>query len=89
MCLYFFLQLRSYLFLCCLSARKQSRMDETQRREVYTLFTSYEKLKKELYYYDECDLVYNIAGRIELLTSNGVKNTRDDTLFPIDSIFVE
>lgn len=58
-------------------------MDEAQRREVYSLFCSYEKLKRDLVYYDECDLVYNIAGRISLLTAG---NTN---LLPIDSLFVD
>ena len=36
-------------------------MDETQRREVYGIYLSYEKMKAESFYYDECDLVYNVS----------------------------
>ena len=52
-----FLSLEEYLAL----PRKQSRMDETQRREVFGIYLSYEKLKAESFYYDECDLVYNVS----------------------------
>lgn len=52
-----YLTLQEYLSL----PRKQSRMDESQRREVYQLYQNYEKLKKEYNYYDECDLVYNVS----------------------------
>ena len=58
-----YLSLEEYLAL----PRKQSRMDEAQRREVYDLFLNYEKLKKEGSYYDECDLVYNVSGRFPFI----------------------
>jgi superfamily I DNA/RNA helicase len=60
--------------------RKQSRMDEAQRREVYGIFQAYEKLKTESFYYDECDLIYNIAGRISSLDRNSIE---------IDSLFID
>ncbi|KAL7540343.1 hypothetical protein ACHAXR_010608, partial [Thalassiosira sp. AJA248-18] len=77
-----FLSLDEYLAL----PRKQSRMDEAQRREVYELFQIYEKLKKEGCYYDECDLVYNIAGRITSLDRCILEKT---SMLPIDSLFVD
>lgn len=66
-------------------------MDETQRREIYSLFCSYEKLKRDLAYYDECDLVYNIAGRISLMTAGtcSLMDTDDSRLLSIDSLFVD
>ncbi|KAL7553719.1 hypothetical protein ACHAWF_017047, partial [Thalassiosira exigua] len=81
-----YLSLDEYLAL----PRKQSRMDETHRREVYDLYTRYEKIKKENGFYDECDLVYNIAGRIALLDSESWDQMADtESLLPIDSIFCD
>lgn len=83
-----FLSLSEYLAV----PLKQSRIDETQRREVYDLFVRYEKIKRECGYFDECDLVYNIAGRIELLGKESVnqKISPEHTgLLPIDSLFVD
>ena len=71
-----FLSLDEYLTI----PRKQSRMDEAQRREVYGIFQAYEKLKAESFYYDECDLIYNIAGRISSLDRNSIE---------IDSLFID
>jgi hypothetical protein len=71
-----FLSLDEYLTI----PRKQSRMDEAQRREVYGIFQAYEKLKTESFYYDECDLIYNIAGRISSLDRNSIE---------IDSLFID
>ena len=63
-------------------------MDESQRREIYDLYRKYEKLKQEMHYYDECDLVYNIAGRIALLTD--LDSAQDSSsLLPVDALFVE
>lgn len=83
-----FLSLEEYLAL----PRKQSRMDESQRREVYDLYLAYEKLKKEGAYYDESDVVYNIAGRISRLdqaTLDQLAATGGPSLLPIDSLFVD
>ena len=84
-----FLSLEEYLAL----PRKQSRMDETQRREVYDLFLSYEKLKREGNKYDEMDLVYNLAGRIALVDHSYLESkaaaAEEFDLLPIDSLFVD
>ncbi|EJK77940.1 hypothetical protein THAOC_00191 [Thalassiosira oceanica] len=84
-----FLSLEEYLAL----PRKQSRMDETQRREIYDLFLSYEKLKREGNYYDEMDLVYNLAGRITLVDHSYLEKkaaaAEEFDLLPIDSLFVD
>ena len=84
-----FLSLEEYLAL----PRKQSRMDETQRREIYELFLSYEKLKREGNYYDEMDLVYNLAGRITLVDHSYLEKkaaaAEEFDLLPIDSLFVD
>ena len=79
-----FLSLDEYLAL----PRKQSRMDQTQRQEVYDLFVKYEKVKQGRYY-DECDLVYNIAGRISLLDSAYFDHMDQDSVLPVDSLFVD
>ncbi len=57
-----YLSLDEYLAL----GRKESRLDKTQRREAYEIFLKYEKLKKENGFYDEGDLVHNIASRENL-----------------------
>ena len=80
-----FLNMEEYLSL----PRKQSRMDETQRRTVYSLFMSYEKIKKEMHFYDECDLIYNIAGRALGLSDSTRAGGGNSAIFPIDSVFVE
>ena len=66
-------------------------MDENQRREIYDLYLNYEKLKKEGSYYDECDLVYNIAGRITGLNQSAIERmvAEGSNLLPIDSLFVD
>ena len=67
-------------------------MDEVQRREVYDLFLSYEKLKKEGSCYDECDLVYHIAGRISGLGPHILEKmaaAEGSNLLPIDSLFCD
>jgi len=86
-----YLSLDEYLAL----PRKQSRMDEIQRTVVYDLFLRYEKIKKKGGYYDECDLVYNIAGRISFIDqincdemNSGDMNMRLGVL-PVDSLFVD
>mmetsp|Transcript_12027 Transcript_12027/g.24053 ORF Transcript_12027/g.24053 Transcript_12027/m.24053 type:complete len:3243 (+) Transcript_12027:98-9826(+) len=83
-----FLSLEEYLSL----PRKQSRTDETQRRQVYQLFCNYEKIKKDGGYFDECDLVYNIAGRVTALDQVYFEKLRSRDcmgLLPIDSLFVD
>ena len=80
-----FLTLDEYLAF----PRKQSRMDQTQRQEIYNLFVRYEKLKQGGGYYDECDLVYNIAGRISLLDSALFDHLDPGSVLPIDSLFVD
>ena len=80
-----FLNLEEYLSL----PRKQSRMDEAQRRVVYSLFMSYEKIKKEMHFYDECDLVFNIAGRVLNLSDSICLDGENSAILPIDSVFVE
>ena len=95
--LYTFYSQPSYVYTSHLSfasmikARKQSRMDEHQRREIYDLYLNYEKLKKEGSYYDECDLVYNIAGRIAGLNQSAIERmvSEGSNLLPIDSLFVD
>ena len=80
-----FLSLEEYLAL----PKKQSRMDEGQRREVYSLYLNYEKLKKEGSYYDECDLVLNVASRISGVDINKLAAIGGSNLLPIDSLFVD
>jgi superfamily I DNA/RNA helicase len=81
-----FLSLEEYLAL----PRKQSRMDETQRREVFGIYLSYEKLKAESFYYDECDLVYNIAGRITSTDRNSLDiMPAGRSVMSVDSLFVD
>ncbi|CAJ1968924.1 unnamed protein product [Cylindrotheca closterium] len=43
--------------------RKQSRLDQPSRQEVFDLYERYEKMKKGKYY-DEMDIVYHLAHRI-------------------------
>lgn len=77
-----FLSLQEYLDL----PRKQSRLDAAKRREVYGVFLKYEKLKKSGNLYDECDLVFNIAGRIAL---GNIATPTSESVLPIDSVFVD
>eukprot|EP00980_Cylindrotheca_fusiformis_P007733 scaffold1639_cov107-Cylindrotheca_fusiformis.AAC.3 len=76
-----FLSLDEYLSL----PRKQSRINQRLRNEVYELYLKYEKLKARKYY-DEMDVVHNLANRIppraELLA-------RARHLFPVDAVFVD
>ena len=82
-----FLSLPAYLSL----PRKQSRLNETQRRDVYRLYLCYEKLKKERFFFDESDLVYNLAGRVSQFAcigkSDGLKGNQG--LLPTDAVFVD
>ena len=80
-----FLSREEYLVL----PRKQSRMDQTQRQEVYDLYLRYEKLKKEGFWYDEGDVVYNIAGRISLLNEECFNRMGPGSVLPIDSLYVD
>jgi superfamily I DNA/RNA helicase len=81
-----FLSLSEYLAL----PRKQSRIDETQRRLVYDLYRAYEKLKKTDNYYDEMDIVYNLAGRIPAGRQAARKaNEKIHGLLPVDAVFID
>lgn len=53
--------------------------------------TQYESLKKEGNYYDEADLVYNIAGRVAALDRGTMEKmvAAGSGLLPIDSLFVD
>jgi UvrD/REP helicase N-terminal domain len=83
-----FLSLQEYLEL----GRKQSRLDETLRREVYELYEAYESIKRGNYF-DEMDVVYNLAGRVALFRSEVMTKCGDQTytnsLLPIDALFVD
>ena len=76
-----FLSLDEYLNL----PRKQSRINESQRREVFNLYISYEKLKREKYFYDEMDIVFQLAGRVLIFNEKKVSND----LVPYDALFVD
>lgn len=76
-----FLSLEEYLDL----PRKQSRINESQRREVFDLYNSYEKLKREKHFYDEMDIVFQLAGRVLLFHENKASND----LLPYDALFVD
>jgi superfamily I DNA/RNA helicase len=90
-----YLSLEEYLAL----GRKESRLDETQRREAYEIFLRYEKLKKEFGFYDEGDLVHNIAKRVSVLSRNDIEAlavtgitqeaTQGVSLLPVDSLFCD
>ena len=72
--------------------KKRSRTDDSQRREVYDLFESYERIKRSGNYFDEMDLVYNLAGRVEQFLNQASLNIHPDIrgrLLPIDSLFVD
>ena len=76
-----FLRLNEYLAL----PRKQSRITESQRRVVYDLYVSYEKVKREQNFYDEMDIVFQLAGRVNMFHENKETNN----LLPYDSLFVD
>jgi hypothetical protein len=67
--------------------RKMSRLDATQRHVVYNLYEAYEKIKKERQYFDETDVVYNLAGRVSLFWNKPVDHA--DKLLPIDALYVD
>lgn len=73
--------------------RKMSRIDSSQRQVVYDLYEMYEKIKKERCYFDEMDIVYNLAGRICLFRNETSpwKSEQSDpnTVLPIDSLYVD
>ena len=75
--------------------RKVSRLDESQRRAVYELYESYEKIKKEGNFFDEMDLVYNLAGRVALFRARLFDQNGDEMtpcrgrLLPIESLYVD
>ncbi len=81
-----FLSLDQYLSL----PRKQSRLSQDQREIVYSLYLSYEKVKKERNFYDSMDVVYNLAGRISQYQDR-LKCASNDSqsLLPFDSLFVD
>eukprot|EP00985_Skeletonema_marinoi_P021962 scaffold13734_cov129-Skeletonema_marinoi.AAC.1 len=83
-----YLSLDEYLAL----GKKESRLDETQRREAYEIFVKYEKLKKESGFYDEGDLVHNIASRVSRLSRGDIEalaTMQGVSLIPVDSLFVD
>jgi hypothetical protein len=82
-----YLSLDEYLAL----GRKESRLDKTQRREAYEIFLKYEKLKKENGFYDEGDLVHNIASRVSRLSRSDIEALamQGVSLIPVDSLFVD
>lgn len=80
-----FLSEAQYLAL----GKKQSRLDESQRKEVYHFYVKYEKLKRAENRYDEMDLVYNLVGRVNKLQDNTSKEFANSPLFDIDCIFVD
>ena len=80
-----FLSEQQYLGL----PRKQSRLDERQRSEVYCLYQAYEKLKKAENLCDEMDLIYNLAGRVFKLLEESATPLTPRPLFELDCIFVD
>lgn len=76
-----FLTRNEYLSL----PRKQSRIDQHLRREVYDLYERYEKTKKGKYY-DEMDLVCHLAHRIPP-RQELIKLPRCP--IPVDAIYVD
>lgn len=71
--------------------KKMSRMDKNQREIIYSLFERYEQLKKDENYYDEMDLVVNIARRANRYKFCAFKPriSRDGFVIPLDSVFVD
>ena len=83
-----FLSLQEYLAL----PRKQSRLNQEQRRIVYALYLMYEKVKKEKNYYDSMDIVYNLAGRMTRYLSSVTTAKVDASyqhLLPFDSLYID
>lgn len=82
-----FLSLEEYLGL----PRKQSRLNQEQRKTVYALYLIYEKVKKEKNYYDSMDVVYNLAGRVTQYLSFGPreKSCPHRELLPFDSLYID
>ena len=82
-----FLDLEQYLAL----PRKQSRLNPEQRKTVFDLYKSYEKVKKDGNYYDSMDIVFNLAGRVTKFLSKGKAKVSSSyqRLLPIDSLFVD
>jgi hypothetical protein len=78
-----FLRLLEYLNL----PRKQSRIDESQRRIVHELYQSYEKLKIEGNYCNVMDVVYNLAGRICQVPRDSKEKLRG--LLPVNAMFID
>lgn len=68
--------------------RKQSRIQASQRHLMYDIFLSYEKLKREGHFFDEMDVVYNIAGRLSLFTKSVECGSRH-WLLPTDAVYVD
>lgn len=66
--------------------RKQSRLSLAQRGIVFSLYESYERLKKLQNFYDEMDIVYNLAGRVGSFDS---KKKSLGNIIPVDTIFVD
>lgn len=69
--------------------KKQSRLDEAQRKEVYHIYLKYEKLKMVENRYDEMDLVHNLVGRVVKMQNDSLKEIATCPLFDIDCVFVD
>jgi hypothetical protein len=69
--------------------KKQSRLDEGQRKEVYHFYLKYEKLKKVENRYDEMDLIYNLVGRVAKMQDDSFTEITTCPLFHIDCVFVD
>lgn len=65
--------------------RKQSRVDQRLRKLIYDLFLHYERVKKGKYY-DDMDIVHNLAKRVPSRGDLGAKLRR---LFPVDAVFID
>ena len=77
-----FLKRDEYLAL----PRKQSRIDRQLREVVYDLYLVYEQLKKGKFY-DEMDIVFNLARRLPS-DSNEVPK-RMQGFLPVDAVFID
>ena len=69
--------------------KKQSRLDESQRKEVYPIYQAYENLKRKDNLYDEMDFVYNLVGRAARMRADALSEFTKSPLFEIDCIFVD
>lgn len=79
-----FLSREEYLAL----PRKQSRLDQTSREIVYSLYERYEELKKKNHFFDVMDLVHSVARRIPAFLESDDYHAKKSFL-PVDSVFVD